>query len=256
MANESPCFEVIHRHLIFRCDGSQNHFWPRKSSYRGFLFKKIGPVMDKTLGQILVENRVISQAQLDLALRLQKQQKGKYLGQILIEMGYVSQGKINKFLDTYHKRKRIGEILLDLQIINSQQLNEALQKQKELLQKRIRRPLGMVVLELGYTGYDRYLQALSKHFNMPIISLEHFFPTPSLQKALGEKYAFKNRIVVLENTDTKIKLALAEPTPYTMEEIQRAFPCGKIVEFYLANPYEVDTCLRKKFDPFALTRYR
>ncbi len=213
-------------------------------------------MMDKTLGQILIEKNIISQTQLDLALRRQKEQKGKYLGQILIEMGVVSQEKLNKLLDTFNKRKRIGEILLDLQIITPQQLDEALKKQKDLLSKGIRKRLGMVVLEMGYTSYDSYLKALSRHFNMPIVSLENFFPTPALQKALGEKYAMKKGIVVLENTPGRIKLALAEPTQYTVEEVQKALPFGKTVEFYLANPYEVESCLRKQFDPFSLTRYR
>ena len=204
----------------------------------------------------MVEKSLLTQTQLDLALRRQKQQKGKYLGQILIEMGLVSQEKINKVLNTFSKRRRIGEILLDLQIITSQQLENALQKQEELQKQGVRKLLGTVVQELGYTDYDSYLRALSRHFNMPIISLETFYPTPTLQKALGEKYAMKNRIVVLENSPARIKLALAEPTHYALEEIQKAMPFGKTVEFYLARPYEVDSCLRKKFDPYSITRYR
>ena len=78
----------------------------------------------------MVEKSFLTQTQLELALRRQKQQKGKYLGQILIEMGLVSQEKINKVLNTFNKRKRIGEILLDLQIITAQQLENALQKQR------------------------------------------------------------------------------------------------------------------------------
>jgi hypothetical protein len=212
--------------------------------------------MEKALGQILLEKNMITQAQLDLALKRQKQQKGKYLGQILIEMGMVSQEKVNKVLDAFSKRKRIGETLIDLEIINPEQLETALRKQKELQKQGVRKPLGMVVLELGFTNYDNYLLALSKHFNMPIVHLETFYPTPALQGALGGKYAMKNRIVVLENTPSRIKLALAEPTFRLLEEVQKAVPMGKTVEFYLANPYEVDSCLRKKFDPFAVTRYR
>ncbi|MGE5252401.1 MAG: hypothetical protein ACM3N7_00450 [Planctomycetaceae bacterium] len=212
--------------------------------------------MDKTLGQILVEKNIITQTQLDLALRRQKQQKGKYLGQILTEMGLVSQERINRILDTHSKRKRIGEILVDLQIITPQQLENALQKQKEFQKKGTRKTLGTIVMELGYTDYNSYLRALSGHFNMPVVSLETFYPNPALQKALGEKYAMKNRIVVLENSPARIKLALAEPTHYNIEEIRKAVPFGKTVEFFLANPYEVDSCLRRKFDPFSLTRYR
>jgi MshEN domain len=213
-------------------------------------------MMEKSLGQILLEKNMITQAQLDLALKRQKQQKGKYLGQILIEMGLVSQEKINKVLDAFNKRKRIGEILIDLEIITPEQLETALRKQKELQTQGVRKPLGAVVLELGFTNYDSYMLALSKHFNMPIVYLETFYPTPTLQRALGEKYAMKNRIVVLENTPSRIKLALAEPTHRILEEVQKAVPFGKTVEFYLANPYEVDSCLRKKFDPFSVTRYR
>ena len=212
--------------------------------------------MEKALGQILLEKNIITQAQLDLALKKQNQQKGKYLGQILIEMGVVSQEKINKVLDQFSKRKRIGETLIDLGIINPEQLETALRRQKELQDQGVRKPLGTVVLELGFTNYDNYLLALSKHFNMPIVHLETFYPTPALQKTVGEKYAMKNRIVVLENTPSRVKLALAEPTHRLLEEVQKAVPMGKTVEFYLANPYEVDSCLRKKFDPFAVTRYR
>ena len=212
--------------------------------------------MDMSLGQILVEKNIINQTQLELALRRQKQQKGKYLGQVLIEMGLVSQERLNKVLDTFSKRKRIGEVLLDLQILTPGQLDQALQRQVELSKTGARKPLGMVVLEMGFTNYDSYMKALSRHFNMPVVSLGTFFPSPALQRALGEKYAQNKKIVVLENTPGRLKLALAEPSPYVLEEIQKALPPGKNVEFYLANPYEIDACLRKKFDPFSLSRYR
>ena len=212
--------------------------------------------MEKTLGQILVEKNLVTQTQLELALRRQRQQKGKYLGQILIEMGLVSQEKINKILDVHNKRKKIGEILLDLQLISPQQLESALQKQRDLQKQGVRKPLGTLIQEMGFADYDSYLRALSRHFNMPIISLENFCAIPKLQGALGEKYAAKNRIVVMENSPARIKLALAEPTPFVLEEIQKALPFGKAVEFYLANPYDLDSCLRRKFDPYSLTRYR
>src|SRR4030067_3632967 len=113
-------------------------------------------------------------------------------------MGVAPQDKNNQVLDTFNKRKRIGEILNDLGIVSPQQLEEALQKQKEPHRKRMRKRLGTVILEMGFTDYDSYLRALSKHFNMPIVSLETFYPTPTLQKAVGEKYAQKHKIVVLE----------------------------------------------------------
>ena len=210
---------------------------------------------DKALGEILVEQNIISRNHLDLALKRQKQEKGKYLGQILFEMG-IPQDKINKALDIFSKRKPIGQILVDMAVITQEQLEEALEKQKQLRKRGKRSPLGVLLVEMGYTTYDNYLNALSKHFNMPIVSLTTFFPSSSMQKAVGEKYAQQNKIVVLEDSSAKIKLALAEPNAYLMDELQRIFPADKHVEFYLASPSEVEKALRKSYDPFYLSKYR
>jgi hypothetical protein len=120
----------------------------------------------------------------------------------------------------------------------------------------VRKPLGKLLVEMGFTTYDGYLDALSRHFNMPIISLKGFFPSPSLQKAVGDAYAQKHKIVVLGNYPEKIKLGLADPNIFVMDELKRAYPPGKRVEFYLAHLFEMDYCLRIKFDPFVVFHYR
>jgi hypothetical protein len=215
------------------------------------------PITDKLLGQILVERNIISPVHLQRALDRQKKLNGKYkyIGEILLEMG-IAQEKINEALDASGKRKHLGEILIDLGILKPDQLRQALEKQRQLARMDIRRPLGKLLVEMGYTNYETLLTALSKHFNMPIISLRGVFPSPPLQKALGEAYALKYKIVVLENDASKIRLALAEPNPLVMDELRRTFPPGKRVEFYLASPLEMDFCRRQKFDPFLASHYR
>jgi type IV pilus assembly protein PilB len=198
------------------------------------------------LGQILVGKNIITETELELALGQQKLEKGKYLGQILLEMG-VPQDEINKALDSFYIRKRIGQILIDSKVILPQQLEEALERQRDLRKEGVRKPLATLLAELGYISESGYLEALSKYFNMPIISLKEFLPTRALQKVVGEKYAQKNMVVVLENNASLIKLALAEPTFYIMEELKKGLPIGKRIEFYVANPYEIQAFL-KKFD--------
>jgi len=219
--------------------------------------RNFNPPVEKMLGQILVERNIISPMQLQVALDRQKNQKGKYkyIGEILIEMGF-PQEKINAALDDYNKRKPTGQILLDLKVITPDQLQKALDRQDQLAKMAIHRPLAKLLVEMGFATYDGYMDTLSKHFNMPIVSLKSFFPSPHLQKAVGDAYAQKHRIVVLENYPEKIKFALAEPNSFIMDELRRAFPAGKKIEFYLAHPFEMDSCLRKKFDPFAVSHYR
>ena len=219
--------------------------------------KKFNPIVEKMLGQILVERNIISPRHLQMALDRQKEQKGKYkyIGEILIEMG-IPQERINEALDVYSKRKPIGQIFLDLRIITPDQLQKALEKQSQFAKKAVRRPLGKLLIEMGFTTYDECMDALSKHFNIPIVSLKNFFPSPSLQRVVGEKYAQKHRIVVLEDYSEKIKLALDEPNPFVMDELRRVFSSRKRVEFYLAKSIEMDYCLRGKFDPFSVSHYR
>ena len=202
--------------------------------------------VEKMLGQILVERNIISPGFLQLALDGQKKEKGKYkyIGEILLEMG-VPQQKINEAPDGYNKRKPIGQIFLDLKIIRPDQLQIAMEKQNEFANMAVRKPMGKLLLEMGVTTYNGYMDALSKHFNMAIVSLRGFSPSTSLQRAIGKAYAQRHQIVVLEESVTRIKLALAEPDPLVMDELRRAFPSGKSVEFCLADPHEIVDCLKE-----------
>jgi MshEN domain len=208
--------------------------------------RNFNPTVEKMLGQILVERETISAGFLQLALDRQKKEKGKYkyIGEILLEMG-VPQQKINEALDGYNKRKPIGQIFLDLKIITPDQLQKALEKQSQFAKKAVRKPIGKLLLEMELTNYNGYMDALSKHFNMAFVSLSGFFPSTSLQRAIGKAYAQRHQIVVLEENVTGIKLALAEPDPLVMDELRRAFPSGKNVEFCLADRFEVVNCLKR-----------
>ena len=203
---------------------------------------------DKTLGQLLVEKGIIGQEQLDQALKIKAEQPDKYLGEILFEIG-VPQEKINRALYYFNKRKSIGEILVDQKLIIREQLEEALSKQKKIKEKwGHTRPLGLLLIEMGYINSRGYLTALSKHFNMPILSMKDYQPNPQLQKVIGERYAMESRIIVLENNETTIKLILAEPSMQIMEELRKAVPPGKLIEYYLASHSVIDECFRRIFD--------
>jgi hypothetical protein len=149
--------------------------------------RNFNPTVEKMLGQILVERETISAGFLQLALDRQKKEKGKYkyIGEILLEMG-VPQQKINEALDGYNKRKPIGQIFLDLKIITPDQLQIALEKQSQFAKMAVRKPVGKLLVEMGVTTYKGYMDTLSKHFNMAIVSLRGFFPQPPCKEQSGK----------------------------------------------------------------------
>jgi len=195
----------------------------------------------KTLGQILLEHRYITREQLDEALRIKEKNPDKFLGQILIDMG-IPQSIINKALDSHRKRKPIGQILIEQNLINRKQLQEALERQKIS-----HKPLGDTLISLGFITKDQYLTALSKHFNMPTRSLEAFNISKSLQKSIGEKFALKNKIIVLENSDSRIQLAIARPTKELSDDLYRFLPRSKSIQLFLARTDEIERLLKSYY---------
>ena len=202
---------------------------------------KSGPLVDQPLGQAFVKKGIIAQAKLNMALEVQKHRKNKYLGEILQYLG-VSQHKINETLDYLNKRKKIGEILIDLELITPQELVQALKEQKCIHSKMgIRAPLGVLLFKMGFVNRRDYMRVLSKHFVLPIISLEGYRILPSLQDVLGKRFIFKHQVLVLKNDGEKIEIALGIPTPSLMQEIRKSIPPHQEIIFYLADPLEIES---------------
>jgi hypothetical protein len=108
-----------------------------------------------------------------------------------------------------------------------------------------------------FSDYNNsYSDAFAQTFGISLISLKGFILDPSLQKAVGQKYAEINRIIVLENSEDRVKIALAEPTKGLLDELRKITPPRKKLEFFLAAPNEVRLCLQKYYNPFSINRLK
>jgi len=207
------------------------------------------------IGEIMVRKNIITEEQLEKALERQKREKGKFLGEILLEMG-VPQEQINKVLYDYNKRTPVGQILVDLNVITPAQLREALDKQKSMMSRLYSyKPLGMLLVDLGFVNYRTYLDVLSKHFNMPIVHLKYFKLRKVLQKVIGEEYALRNKIIVLKDDGRKMEVVLSEPSVLIQDELRKFMPAGKEIVFKLADPQEIVKVLQSTYDPYSATGY-
>lgn len=171
--------------------------------------------------------------ELTVAMERKKREPNKYLEQILSEMG-LPQSKIIKGICYSNKRKQLGQVLVELNIITAEQLHDNLLQQKYLKNRGIYTPLGTLLARNRTISEANYVDALSAHFSMPVVSLKDVSVSPLLQKVVGEKYALKNRIVVLSNRLLKVAVAMAEPYLSIFENLEKAMPKGKSVLFCLA----------------------
>lgn len=87
------------------------------------------------------------------------------------------------------KNIRIGEVLLQSGAITEEQLQQALQKQKEDSGKKL---LGAVLIEMGYVTERQMLTALSQKLQHPLIELDTYqvdlTAVEKIPKQLASKY--------------------------------------------------------------------
>ncbi len=222
--------------------------WPPRTLRNGE-----GGVMSDKIGQILVTKKIITESSLAKALDIKKKEPDRYLGQILCDMG-IPQSRVVKALRYSNKRKPIGQIFVDLNLVTEDQLQGILLQQKSLKARKVFKPLGSLLADSRLIGEEHHMKALSAHFCMPVVSLKGFTVSPALQKAVGERYAKKNRIVVLDDSPLVVTVAIAEPDPLVIETLERAMPEGKYVMFCIARVSEIENCLDEKYDPYRYSR--
>jgi len=105
------------------------------------------------------------------------------------------------------EKVRLGELLVQQQLLTQQQLAAALDEQK-----RSGRKLGRVFIDLGYVTEDQIAEALARQLRVPYIDLKHYTVKPEAASKLPETQARRFRAVVLEDVGACFKVGMADPT--------------------------------------------
>ena len=177
----------------------------------------VGSQDQRHLGELLIEKGLISQLQLDEILRLQEgMTQYKPVGQLLVEKKVITRNQLNFFLDVYHKRPRLGEILLKTRAITEEQLDAALRHQKI---NGLR--LGETLLKLGSITEEVLRLAIGTQLNIPFVDLDTFTLDRSLTRLINKAYAKKHLVVPVCQFGDSITLAMDDPTHVAViEELQ------------------------------------
>ncbi|HET6488193.1 MAG TPA: hypothetical protein VFG28_00415 [Syntrophales bacterium] len=79
---------------------------------------------------------------------------------------------------------------------------------------------------------------------------------PHLQGIFGERYCSSNRIVVLKDTPSEIKVAVPEQSLPCIDEIRKVLPRQKRLDFQLGDQLEIEQVFIRGYDPFDLSHSR
>ncbi len=116
----------------------------------------------------------------------------------------------------FHKKIRLGDLLVEKGLITDEQLQLALKEQKKLGRK-----LGGTLVELGMIDEDSILNLLSAQLGIPLIGLSNFNFNEEVVRTLSESIARRYRAIVLEDRANDYLVGMADPTDiYALDEIQ------------------------------------
>jgi hypothetical protein len=170
------------------------------------------------LGELLIEDKLITRDQLDEALRVQGTVRAYLpLGQILLMQGVLTRAQLTTSLKRHRKRARLGELLISAGHITPTQLETALARQQQK-----RRPLGATLISLGYVTEQTMREALCAQLHVNFFDLDNVRIDPALGGLVNERYAIRRRLVPVFQVGRLLVMAVDDPTDLALiEELQQ-----------------------------------
>src|SRR5437870_670266 len=136
---------------------------------------------------------------------------------------------------------RIGELLLKEKRITPEQLQEALNYQRQNGGK-----LGYNLIKLGYVKDEEITALLSKQYGVPSIALTQFEIDPAVVKLVPAETAQKYQIVPLARSGATLTIAMTDPTNvFAMDDIK--FMTGYNVEPVVASETAVMEAIERYY---------
>lgn len=115
------------------------------------------------------------------------------------------------------KYKRLGDMLVSVNMISEEQLNEALEKQKESKER-----LGKVLVDNGYITESQLIETLRMQLGIDFIDLSKTDIDPEMSSYVPKNIARKEGIVPVKMVKDTLFLAMSDPLNFmALEEARR-----------------------------------
>ena len=199
---------------------------------------------ESRLGELLIDRRLITAAQLEQALRVQEE-AATYLplGQILIDSGLISWRQLHLLLAWAERQPKLGEVLIKSRAIDAVQLSRALDEQKKL-----ELPLGETLVKLGYLTEEVMRQALCLQMNVPYLDLDRMNIDPTLARYVNRSYAVRHRLVPVARVAETLTVAMDDPSDVECAE-GLAQSTGCLIRVVTSSSASIQEAIARVYDP-------
>ena len=159
------------------------------------------------LGELLIRDGLITDAQLEVALRLQAASPSYVpLGHILVARKFLARKTLTTALRRYRKSARLGEVLLKAGHVTAAQLEEGLE-----LQRGTPLRLGQMLVRLGWLRETTMRDALCTQLNVNFVDVDAIVIDRELAALIPESFARRYSVVPLIRVDDVLVVAMDDP---------------------------------------------
>jgi type II secretory ATPase GspE/PulE/Tfp pilus assembly ATPase PilB-like protein len=168
------------------------------------------------VGELLLEENLITPEQLAEALEVQKSYPQQTIGQLLCRLGFVKERELSLLLEQKNKRRSIDDILLSLGFLDKQKLAHAreISRQSDIT-------LEKALLKLRYLDEEQLAKAIAAQYDLPYVQISSTDLDISLSAYISSVYAQRQGIAPIAKIGNTITLAMAKPLrQYNIRELE------------------------------------
>lgn len=182
----------------------------------------MNPTNKLRLGDLLVQESLITTEQLDQALLIQKNQKAyKPLGEVCVELKFLSKTKLNQILSKHKKRIQLEELLINLGLINPDQLKKALEQQKSEGGK-----IGDILVKMGFLTETSLINTLTIQMGVLKIVPDFRLIDKKLLEGISKEFLMKHEVLPAFKEDKVLTLIMGNPLDEgTIRDLSNIFKC-------------------------------
>lgn len=213
--------------------------WDANDTHRELFFYAHGvnaKEINQPIGAMLIEEGALDAAAIARAVQAQAAQNRTPIGQILVENKTIDADDLERAMSVQKRRNlRLGEVLVEAGLARPEDIDFALAEQK----RRGGRRIGEILVGLNLVSEVALTRTLAKKFQLPFIDLDNH---PVNLKALAElpkEFIEKHRVLPIEMDADSVTVALSDPLAVHVIDALRT-QCKKKAREVVATPTQLE----------------
>lgn len=137
-------------------------------------------------------------------------------------------------------KKRIGELLIERGVVTDEQLQEALEVQKE--NKKL---IGEILIDLGYATEEEVMISITTQYGMPFLPVESYEIDPEIINTIPADIVHKYNFMPIDKIGDLLTIVISDvPDGETLSQIEESLGCK--IESFVTTP----SALRKTIEKY------